>query len=215
MITKDGYRIIIYTGILLVVFAVSAGLSHSSALWIATAVLAVVFIFHFFFFRNPQREIPAGDHLILSPADGVIIKIDEMNEPLYFKDKMRRVSIFMSIYDAHINRIPFSGTVELVEYKKGKFEAAFADSAAINNEQNAIAIRSDKGRLLFTQIAGLIARRIVSRVKPGDQVTAGERFGMIKYSSRVDLFLPKDVILHVKLKQKVKAGSTILGEFKS
>ena len=215
MITKDGYRIIIYTGILLVVFAVSAGLSHSSALWIATAVLAVVFIFHFFFFRNPQREIPAGDHLILSPADGVIIKIDEMNEPLYFKDKMRRVSIFMSISDAHINRIPFSGTVELVEYKKGKFEAAFADSAAINNEQNAIAIRSDKGRLLFTQIAGLIARRIVSRVKPGDQVTAGERFGMIKYSSRVDLFLPKDVILHVKLKQKVKAGSTILGEFKS
>ncbi len=215
MITKDGYRIIIYTGVLLVVFAVSAGLSHSSALWIATAVLAVVFIFHFFFFRNPQREIPAGNHLILSPADGVIIKIDEMNEPLYFKDKMRRVSIFMSIFDAHINRIPFSGTVELVEYKKGKFEAAFADSAAINNEQNAIAIRSDKGRLLFTQIAGLIARRIVSRVKPGDQVTAGERFGMIKYSSRVDLFLPKEVILHVKLKQKVKAGSTILGEFKS
>lgn len=215
MITKDGYRIIIYTGILLVVFAISAYVSHSITLWVATGVLAVIFVFHFFFFRDPEREIPPGDHLILSPADGIIIRMDEMDEPLYFKNKMQRVSIFMSIFDAHINRIPISGTVEMVEYKKGKFEAAFADSAAINNEQNAIAIRSDKGQLLFTQIAGLIARRIVSRVKPGDRVTAGERFGMIKYSSRVDLFLPENVVLHVKLKQRVKAGSTILGEFKS
>jgi len=215
MIAKDGYRIIIYTGILLVIFAVSAYVSHSFALWVATAVVAVVFIFHFFFFRDPEREIPSGEQLILSPADGQIIKIDEMDEPLYFKENMLRISIFMSIFDAHINRIPISGTVELVEYKKGRFEAAFADSAALNNEQNAIAIRSEKGRLLFTQIAGLIARRIVSRVKPGDRVTAGDRFGMIKYSSRVDLFLPKDVVLHIKLKQKVKAGSTILGEFKS
>lgn len=215
MITRDGYSIILYTGLLLVALLVAAFWWQSTFLWVIAAVVAVIFVFHFFFFRDPERNIPAGERLILSPADGFVIKVDEVQDDLYFKRKVKRVAVFMTVFDVHVNRVPVSGKVEWVRYSKGKFKAAFEDEAALQNEQNAIVIRNDHGPVLFIQIAGLIARRIVSRLKEGDRVQAGQRFGMIKYSSRVDVFFPENVEIKVALKQKVKAGETVLGEFKT
>ncbi len=213
MITKDGYGIIFTTGVIGIVFVALSLLTNSILLWIISGLVAVLFVFHFFFFRDPDRLVPDKEGLIISPADGKVIKIDEIEESLYFNKKVQRVSIFMSVFDVHINRVPISGVVEKVLYRKGKYLPAFEDSAALENEQNLIAIRSKSGPLAFTQVAGIIARRIVSRLKEGDQVTVGQRFGMIKYSSRVDLFLPESVKVLVQLGQKVKGGSTIIGEF--
>ncbi len=215
MITKDGYKIIFYTGLLEVILLTASYFVPSLFLWIVTGIIGVLFIFHFFFFRDPEREMPAGDTLIISPADGTIIKIDEIEEPLYLKEKVQRVAIFMSVFNAHINRNPVDGTVEFLEHKNGQFLAAFADKALDVNERTEIGVNTKFGKIFFVQIAGLIARRIVCRLQPGESIQKGERFGMIKYSSRVDVFLPLSAKIKVSLKDKVKAGETIIGEFKS
>jgi len=213
MITKYGYKIIAYTGLFLLLFIILSLAFAATFLWVLTIIIAVVFVFHFFFFRDPKREIPEGEKWILAPADGQIIKIDEVEEPLFFKGKVRRISIFMTIFNVHVNRMPITGKVERVEYSKGEFLSAFKDKASVKNEQNKIALRSKAGKVLFVQIAGLIARRIVCRAQVGDRVQAGERFGMIKYSSRLDVYLPLNTKINVTLKQWVKGGSTIIGEF--
>jgi phosphatidylserine decarboxylase len=140
--------------------------------------------------------------------------IEEVEEPYYFKTKVRRVSIFLSVFNVHINRIPVSGKVEFLKYIKGKFLVAFDDKASEENEQSIIGIRLEKGKILFKQIAGIIARRIVFHVVVGDTVNAGDRFGLIRYGSRVDIFFPENVELKVSLKDKVYGGETIIGEFK-
>ena len=119
----------------------------------------------------------------------------------------------MSVFNVHVNRIPWAGEVEYLDYAKGRFKAAFAEDAPDVNERTVIGIKSDKGKLMFKQIAGLIARRIVYNIKPGDKVKSGERFGLIKYGSRVDLYFPLYVKINVKLKDKVKSGSSVIGEF--
>ena len=215
MITKDGYKIIFYTGLLEVILLTASYFVPSLFLWIASGIIGVLFIFHFFFFRDPEREMPAGEALIISPADGTIIKIDEIDEPVYLKEKVQRVAIFMSVFNAHINRNPVDGTVEFLEHKNGQFLAAFADKALDVNERTEIGVSTKFGKMFFVQIAGLIARRIVCRLQPGESIQKGERFGMIKYSSRVDVFLPLSAKIKVSLKDKVKAGETIIGEFKS
>ena len=136
-----------------------------------------------------------------------------MQEPYYFKEKVTRVSIFLSVFNVHVNRIPVEGKVEFVKYLKGKFLVAFADKASEENEQSIIGIRHKKGKILFKQIAGIIARRIVFHVEEGDSVTAGERFGLIRYGSRVDVYFPKNAKIKVTLKDKVIGGESILGEF--
>ncbi len=215
MITKDGYKIILYTGLLEILLLAASYLTSSVFLWILTGIIGVLFIFHFFFFRDPERQMPAGDAFIISPADGTIIKIDEIDEPLYLKEKVQRVAIFMSVFNAHINRNPVEGTVEFLEHKNGQFLAAFADKALDVNERTEIGVNTKYGKIFFVQIAGLIARRIVCRLQPGENIQKGERFGMIKYSSRVDVFLPLSAKINVSVKDKVRAGETIIGEFKS
>ena len=152
--------------------------------------------------------------MILSPADGTVVLIEEVDEPYYFKDRVKRVSIFLSVFNVHVNRIPVKGTVEFVKYINGEFLVAFADKATAENEQSIISIRHDKGKILFKHIAGIIARRIVYHVSEGDEVEAGERFGLIRYGSRVDVFFPANTDIKVNLKDKVVGGETILGEFK-
>jgi phosphatidylserine decarboxylase len=174
----------------------------------------IIFIFNFYFFRDPERVIPKGKDLVLSPADGTVVLIEEVNEPYYFKEKVMRVSIFLSVFNVHVNRVPVAGIVEFVKYIKGKFLVAFADKASEENEQSIIGIRHEKGKILFKQIAGIIARRIIYNLKEGETVSAGERFGLIRYGSRVDVFFPSNATIHVKLKDKVVGGETILGEFK-
>jgi len=213
MIAKDGYKIIFYTGVLVLILLILALQYASVWLWTLAILSGIIFVFHFFFFRDPEREIPSGDNLILSPADGRIIKIDTIEESVYIKGPALRVAIFMSVFNAHINRNPVNGMVEHVAHKSGQFLAAFADEAPDANERTEIGVQTEFGKVFFIQIAGLIARRIVCRLSEGRQVSAGLRFGMIKYSSRVDLFLPPDTKLNVALKDNVHAGKTIIGEF--
>jgi phosphatidylserine decarboxylase len=168
-----------------------------------------------YFFRDPERVAPTGDDLILSAADGKVISIKPVRDVEFIGEEGTLISVFMSVFDVHVNRIPLSGRVDYVKYNPGKFLPAFEDKASLENEQNEMGLDAGKGKIVLKQIAGIIARRIVCRVKPGDAVKAGERFGMIKFGSRVDHFIPKNVEVRIKLNQKVKAGETVIGVFKS
>ena len=157
------------------------------------------------FFRDPERIIPPGENLILAPADGVVVEAGEEGDK-------KKVSIFMRLFDVHINRSPISGKITDSEYKKGRFHPAFRPEAGSENEQHRITLVSRSRRIELTQIAGVIARRISFWKKVGDEVKAGERIGMIKFGSRVELVLPREASLLVKVGDKVKAGETIIGE---
>jgi phosphatidylserine decarboxylase len=164
------------------------------------------------FFRDPERPIPPGDKAILSPADGKIIRIEPCTEERFLKGPAVKVSIFMSVFNVHINRIPLSGRIIGASYRPGKFVSANLDKASIGNEQNALFLEAGNGaRLVFVQIAGLIARRIVCWVKNGDSVERGHRFGMIRFGSRMDVYLPPDSQIQARLGQKAYGGQTILG----
>ena len=214
MIAPDGIKVIVITLIVLILFITLTYFFPVVILKILSGFVAVIFLFNFYFFRDPERNIPDGSDLILSPADGTVVLIETVEEPYYFKSKVRRVSIFLSVFNVHVNRIPVSGTVEFVKYIKGKFLVAFADKASEENEQSIIGIKHIKGKILFKQIAGIIARRIIYHVNEGETVSAGDRFGLIRYGSRVDMFFPENVDLKVNLKDKVYGGETIIGEFK-
>lgn len=165
------------------------------------------------FFRDPERESPQGEKVLLSPADGRILLIEEEEETPFSTGRTIKISIFMSVFNCHINRIPISGSIEKVFYRAGKFYAANNDLASAQNEQNALVLTTLAGtKICFVQIAGLIARRIVCWVKAGETVKQGERFGLIQFGSRVDLYLPTAARLRIKRGDKVKAGLTILGE---
>jgi phosphatidylserine decarboxylase len=181
---------------------------------ILTIIAGFVFLFNFYFFRDPERRVPEGDNLILSPADGKIIKIGEAEEPLYCRQKAQMISIFMSVFSVHVNRIPLTGKIEYLDYQTGKFLAAFDHKASQDNEQSIIGIGNGEIRILFKQIAGVIARRIKYELKTGQSVISGDRFGLIHYGSRVDLFVPLDTELKVKLNDWVTSGETIIGELK-
>ena len=164
------------------------------------------------FFRDPERSIPPGEKAVLSPADGKIIKVEPCWEEHLLKGPTLKVSIFMSLFNVHVNRIPLTGRVIDISYQAGKFIRANLDKASTMNEQNALLMETPEGtRLLFVQIAGLIARRIVCWVKKGDAVERGCRFGMIRFGSRMDIYLPRDAQLQVRVGQKALAGQTILG----
>jgi phosphatidylserine decarboxylase len=165
------------------------------------------------FFRNPEREPPKEDGIYVSPADGKVLKVDaEFEESRYIHRKMKRVCIFMSPLDVHINRVPRSGVVVDVIYNHGKFISANREKASLDNEQNAIIVNDEKGRLyMFVQIAGFIARRIVCYARAGKEVIIGQRVGLIKFGSRLDVYLPLEAEITVQPGQRVKAGETIIG----
>jgi len=213
MIAPDGVKVIIITLVIFLCFIIVTYFFPLLLLKIMTGIVAIIFLFNFYFFRDPERKIPDGSDLILSPADGTIVLIEDVEEPYYFKSKVRRVSIFLSVFNVHVNRMPVSGKVDFLKYIKGKFLVAFADKASEENEQSIIGIQHEKGKILFKQIAGLIARRIVFHIEEGDSVNAGDRFGLIRYGSRVDMFFPENVELNVSLKEKVYGGETVIGEF--
>ena len=163
------------------------------------------------FFRDPDRHTPSGDRLVISPADGSVVLIKDVFEPDYLKREAVQVSIFMSPLDVHVNRFPVSGSIGYVKHVPGKFIAAFEEKCADVNERMLIGLEHiGGGRILFKQIAGAVARRIVADVAIGQQARMGERFGMIKFGSRVDVLLPKGTEVHVRLHDRVTAGETIL-----
>ncbi len=181
--------------------------------WNLLGVLGILLtLFIAYFFRNPSREIPTEEKAILSPADGRIIHVGEYLEDRFLKAKALKVSIFMSVFDVHLNRAPASGRIIERSYNPGKFLVASREKSSLLNEQNALLLETDdRWRMVFIQIAGLIARRIVCYAKTGDALTKGEIFGMIRFGSRVDLYLPLDVKPLVRVGQHVKGGESIIG----
>jgi phosphatidylserine decarboxylase len=214
MIAPGGYKIILISTAIFIAASIITYNFPFFILKIITILLGIFFLFNFFFFRDPERHIPQGENLILSPADGKIIKMDEIYEPYYFKGTVRRISIFLSVLNVHVNRIPISGKVDFLKYIEGKFRVAYDHKASEDNEQSIIGISNGSNKLLFKQIAGIIARRIEYNIAEGDLVSAGKRFGLIRYGSRVDLFFPENVTLQVKMRDSVYGGKTVIGEFK-
>lgn len=178
----------------------------------ASSCLSVLTLFAVYFFRNPRRDIPPSDRVVLSPADGRVLQVNKCQEERFFQGEATKVSIFMSLFDVHINRSPMSGVVEEKTYSPGKFHLANTDKSSLENEQNALVIRGkDDLRVLFIQIAGLVARRIVCYPEKGDLLEKGQIFGMIRFGSRLDVYLPEGVQAAVKKGDRVKAGQSVLG----
>lgn len=213
MIARDGLPVILGTAVILFLLLVLAVVLKFFVLWILVIPVAVLFVFNFFFFRDPERSFDGPANAIVAPADGKVILITQEEEPYFLKTKAWKISIFMSVFNCHVNRIPANGTVDFLKYKKGQFLAAFEHRTGELNEQQIIGITTPFGKILFKQIAGLIARRIVCKLELGQKVQRSQRFGMIKYGSRLDVFLPLDVEIKVQLNQKTRAGETIIGVF--
>jgi len=178
-----------------------------------TLIFLILSTFFLFFFRDPERKVPKDGNLILAPADGKVILIKPFGNLEFVGGEGTLVSVFMSLFNVHVNRTPVSGEVKYFRYNPGKFFPAFRDKASLENEQTELGLENEHGKVVLKQIAGILARRIVCKLKHGDLVKAGDRFGMIKFGSRLDLFLPQNVYIEVKLNQKVKAGETIIGIF--
>jgi phosphatidylserine decarboxylase len=204
-IAKEGYPLI-FTAAILALLASTVG-------WMALGiVLAVITLAVTVFFRDPERQAPTGEGLVVAPADGKIVSVADAKSA--FPGSAKRVSIFLSPLDVHINRTPVEGKIEKVAYQRGKFLAAYKDEASERNEQNALTIVDSAGRTFgVVQIAGVLARRIVCRAKAGDRLARGERFGLIMFGSRTDTYLPESCQIEVAEGQRVKGGETVLARF--
>lgn len=171
----------------------------------------VLTLFMFYFFRDPDRRIPEGNDIFVSPADGRVILIQSANGDACFPERSKQISIFMSPLNVHVNRAPCDGTVESVVHRPGKFLSAFKPEASLQNEQIAMILKGGGGRIQVCQVAGAVARRAVCRVKAGDALRKGQRYGIIKFSSRLDVYLPEETEISVKIGDRVTAGETVLG----
>jgi len=204
-IAREGYPFIALFGFVTLVFALLG--------WTFFTVLMLgLTLFSVYFFRNPERVIPEGDNLVIAPADGKVIFVGEVEEERYFKDRVTKVSIFMSVFNVHVNRVPCNGKVAEMYYNKGEFVNASYDKASEANEQSGILLETEAGsKILFVQIAGLIARRIVTYPIVGDILQRGARYGLIRFGSRVDIYFPKNADVVVTLGEHTVAGETVLG----
>ncbi len=216
-IHKEGYTSIAIA--VLVIFVANAlvhyfASDYTFVVWATYVLSLLLFITVLQFFRNPRRRIITDENVILCPADGKVVVIEETEETEYFQDKRLQVSIFMSPINVHINRNPVSGKVSFFRYHAGKYLVAWHPKSSTLNERTSIAVRTASGKeVLFRQIAGAMARRIVWYVEAGSEVTQGEEFGFIKFGSRVDVFLPLGTKVDVKIGDQVSGGLTILGRF--
>jgi phosphatidylserine decarboxylase len=206
-IAVEGYPFII------VALALS-GLGFSLGWTLFALACAALGIFFVGFFRDPERNPPESKGAVLAPADGKIVSIVKIGDAPLLEGGKTRVSIFMSPFDVHVNRMPVTGTIEEVRHRPGRFLAAYKDGAVEQNEQNAMRIGDSEGRKIgVVQVAGFLARRIVCKARKGDRLKKGERFGMIMFGSRTDLYLPPDAEIAISEGQKVKGGETVIGRF--
>jgi phosphatidylserine decarboxylase len=200
-LAKDGIPTVVYLALAAALFALISP--------VPAAVLVVLTGFAVWFYRDPDRTPPEGENVLVSPADGRVVEIEDATHP--FTGPSVKVGIFMNVFSVHVNRTPCEGTVEYLEYAPGKKLAAFAPKASEVNERHCVGLATPYGPVLLVQIAGLLARRIVCRVRRGDRLFRGQRYGMIKLGSKVDIYLPRSVKLSVKVNDKVYAGRTSLG----
>jgi phosphatidylserine decarboxylase len=184
--------------------------------WVPVAAAAAILtLFTSWFFRNPPRAIPRGPHLVVAPGDGIVLAVEEEFEPRYLKDRSIRISIFLNVFDVHINRIPCDGVVEDIQYQPGLFLVASKPHATLKNEQNAVMIKTVEGaKVLCVQVAGLIARRIVCWLSPKEPAVRGERYGLIRFGSRMDTYLPVGTAIKIAIGDRVTGGETVLGELR-
>lgn len=180
--------------------------------WLLAFALTLIALWVAYFFRDPERTGDRGERLVVAPADGKIVMIADVDEPTFLKGRATRVSIFMNVFNVHVNRYPVSGTVRYVSHAVGKFLNAAVEQASLENEQASVGLETGSHRILVRQIAGLIARRIVTYSRVGEHVEQGARFGLIRFGSRVDVFVPTDAALRVKVGETTTAGTTVLAE---
>jgi len=213
LIHREGYKIILVT--LLILAGINLGIQSllGDEHLIGKIVLSISLIFFILivqFFRNPFRNTIINDNHVIAPADGKVVVIEEVEETEYFKDKRRQVSIFMSPINVHVNRNPISGIVKYAKYHPGKYLVAWHPKSSTENERTTVVIAGSKAEVLFRQVAGALAKRIVYYVKEGDMATQGGEMGFIKFGSRIDLYLPLSAKIEVSLQQKTKGGETVL-----
>ncbi|MBL7812788.1 MAG: phosphatidylserine decarboxylase family protein [Bacteroidetes bacterium] len=214
-IHREGFKIILFTTLILGVLCFGVHFLVGDG-WIFSAVLALSIVFYALivqFFRNPARYTPVDENSIIAPADGKVVVIEEVEEPEYFKDKRIQISIFMSPVNVHVNRFPVSGKVAYQKYYKGKYLVAWHPKSSTENERTTVVVQSAKGAVLFRQIAGALARRIVCYAKEGQPAAQGAEFGFIKFGSRVDIFVPLTAKVNVTLNQKTVGGETVIATF--
>ena len=195
-------------------FAIAVGLALATW-WIPLLVWLPITVWVVAFFRDPERTGERGPQLIIAPADGKVVSVIETDEPAFFGDRTLRVSIFMNVFNCHVNRYPADGTVAYRHYNAGRFGHAGTDKASLVNEQSSVGLETAHGKLLIRQIAGLIARRIVTDHAVGTVVHQGERLGMIRFGSRVDLFMPPGTRLRVKVGDTTRVAETVVAEWAS
>ena len=215
MFHKEGHKIIACATVL---FALGTlGISYAlPGHWfgkILIFALLVFFILILQFFRNPKRNTPISDDYLICPADGKVVVIEKVMEPEYLKTECTKISIFMSPLNVHVNRYPLSGEVTYEKYYKGKYLVAWHPKSSTENERTTVVVKGKHGEVLFRQIAGALARRIVKYSKVGDKAVQGEDFGFIKFGSRVDIYIPGNCKVNVKLNEVVKGGETILATY--
>jgi phosphatidylserine decarboxylase len=209
-IAREGLVFIYIAALLTAATYAAAANRRSWPLWIIAFVLTLLTLWVIYFFRDPDRTGPRGEDLVIAPADGRVIQVSEVDEPAFLHGRAIRVSIFMNVFNVHVNRYPVTGTVRYVHYNPGKFLNAAADKASLENEQMSIGIEHPRGRVLVRQIAGLIARRIVTYSREGDAVEQAEKLGLIRFGSRVDVFLPPGTEITVKVGEHTVAGTSVI-----
>ncbi|MBA3659033.1 MAG: phosphatidylserine decarboxylase family protein [Gemmatimonadales bacterium] len=209
----EGRWFIIVAWVVAVALIAYAARAHSSAWWSLAFAWLVIAVWVVAFFRDPERKGERGAQLLVAPADGKIVSVLEVDEPAFFKGRALRISIFMNVFDCHVNRYPTDGTVTYRHYNPGQFGHAGAEKASLINEQSSVGLDSPSGKVLIRQIAGLVARRIVTDHEVGAHVHQGERLGLIRFGSRVDLFLPPGTPIKVKTGDTTLVGITVVAQW--
>ncbi|MDQ3950709.1 MAG: phosphatidylserine decarboxylase family protein [Gemmatimonadota bacterium] len=209
---REGLLFIVVAALLAAGMFVLAVTRRSWPLWLLALAVALVALWVAYFFRDPERTGERGEHLVLAPADGKVVDIREVDEPTFIRGRTLRISIFMNVFNVHVNRYPVSGTVRHMQRTAGRFLNAAGERASLENEQVSVGIEVDGTRVLVRQIAGLIARRIHTYGTEGQAVTQGDRMGIIRFGSRVDVFVPEGAKPRVKVGENTVAGTTVLAE---
>lgn len=212
---REGFLFIVIAALIaLGAFGLALG-RRSWPLWLVAFVFTVIALWVAYFFRDPERTGERGEQLVIAPADGKVVHVTEVDEPSFMGGKSVRVSIFMNVFNVHVNRYPVSGVVRYLHYNPGKFLNAATEKSSLENEQSSVGIEAGSNRVLVRQIAGLIARRIVTYSKEGERVKQGDRMGIIRFGSRVDVFLPTTAHVRVRVGESTFAGTTVIADLRS
>ena len=209
---REGIPFITIATVIAALAFLVALLQRSWPAWLLAFLLTLIALWVAYFFRDPERTGERGERMAIAPADGKVVMVTEVDEPAFLHGRAQRVSIFMNVFSVHVNRYPVSGTVKYVQVTRGKFLNAASDQSSLENEQTSVGIETGSQRVLVRQIAGLVARRIITYSREGERVTQGDRMGLIRFGSRVDVFLPAGSTVRVKPGDLTVAGVSVIGE---